>query len=67
MPTLFNKKAVQTYIKENSQVRQISSDFWPALEARMRKLLDAAVKRNGNHPRITHVEIEGTNGQGSGN
>ncbi len=57
--TLYNEKQVRLYLKSIAgESLQVAGDFWPALEARIKRLLDLAVKRNGKHRRITAGELQ---------
>jgi hypothetical protein len=55
---LFNGTNVRSYLKETApHVTQISSDFWPALELRIKRSIDQAVRLNRNHSRLTGSEM----------
>jgi len=55
---LINRKAVRGYIKElNPNIKQVSADFWPALDSRVCQIVAAAVKNNGGIGRLMAREL----------
>jgi len=55
---IINKRKARLYLQETApHVRQIGTDFWPALEAKVRLLIDQAVRRNRNFKRLTAGEL----------
>ncbi len=64
---LYNESHVRQYLKDTApQVGQIGKDFWPALEVRIRQILDQAVRINRNHSRITGGELLAYNARAEG-
>jgi len=54
----YNRKKVKQYIQEKAGV-SISSGFWSALDLRIMKVLDIALREVGSHRRLTEVELLG--------
>lgn len=61
----YDEKKVRAFLGEafrelhgNGQKLQIAGDFWPALEARIERVLRGALRLNGSHRRITGGELQ---------
>ena len=53
---LINKQAIKLHIRYNKKVR-IASDFYPALERKLKEIIDIALKNNGRKSTLTDSEL----------
>ena len=54
---LINKKNIKQYIRELNPDTQVATDVWPTVNEQVKTLIRIAIKRNGNHKRLTTGEF----------
>jgi hypothetical protein len=55
---LCNQTHVRNYLKsKHPEIRQVSKDFWDALEVRIAQILDQSARLNRGHSRLTSGEV----------